>query len=203
MVVTTILTERGFVRETAAWVALTVALFLALPRPLSLGRYALGCVVGLGLCLLGFHAADRTRGVLPRRVLSERLRLGGWSLAIGTGLGGVLLGVLWLLARNEPSVRARFMGRLAEPAWRPWALALESSIVEEILFRLTLLSCIAWLITGFSPPGSRRPFAIALVLSTLLFGLAHLPARRETRSRPRARSAGTAGRRSAGSCASQ
>jgi membrane protease YdiL (CAAX protease family) len=166
----------AFVRTFGAWLACAVALYLALPWPVSLGLYALGCAVGLVLCVLGFQAADRTRGLLPDHTVPQRLKLATWSLALGTALGGVLLGCLWLLARDEPSLQARFVRRLDEPIWRPWALAFESSILEEIVFRLFLLSCTAWLVARFSPPDSLRPFGAALVVSAVLFGLVHLPA---------------------------
>lgn len=169
-------TERRFVRIVAAWLALAAALFLALPRPVSLGLYLAGCAAGLALCTVGVLATERARGPLPTRGPSRRLRLALWSLALAAVLGTVLLGLLWLLARGEPSLRARFTGRLDEPLWRPWALAFESAILEEILFRLVILGSIAWLVARFSSPASRWPFGVALVLSTVLFGLVHLPA---------------------------
>lgn len=168
--------EGGFRRVVATWVALAAALFLALPRPVSLGLYSLGCAVGLGLCVLGFHAADRARGPVPPRSTTRRLTFVGWSLASGAALAAALLGLLWLLARDEPELAARFAGREDEAFWRPWALAFESSILEEVVFRLVILSCIAWGVARFAAPASRWPFGVALVLSALLFGLVHLPA---------------------------
>jgi hypothetical protein len=156
--------------------ALAAALYLALPRPVSFGLYLAGCAIGLALCTVGFLATERARGALPERTTSRRLRLGLGSLALGAGLGAVLLGLLWLLARHEPGLRARFTGRLDEPAWRPWALAFESSILEEVLFRLFALTVIAWLVGRFAVPGSRWPFGVGLAVSTILFGLIHLPA---------------------------
>ena len=93
----------------------------------------------------------------------------------GIGIGSVLVTILVALAHREPALRARFAGRLAEPAWRPWFLGLESSIVEEVVFRLFVMGVVAWLASRFTRH-PRRPFFIALVASAVLFGLAHLPA---------------------------
>jgi len=158
------------------WAAFAVALFLALPRPLSVALYLAGCAAGLALCVFGFLATERVRGPFPGRTPGTRFRLALGSLSLGTGLGTVLLYILWLLGREEPALAARFSGRLDEPAWRPWALAFESSILEEIVFRLAILGSIAWLVARVSPKNRRLPFAVGLIGSTVLFGLAHLPA---------------------------
>jgi len=55
------------------------------------------------------------------------------------------------------------------------ALGFESSIVEEVVFRLFVMGLVAWLASRFMR-SSRGPFFIALVASAALFGLAHLPA---------------------------
>jgi membrane protease YdiL (CAAX protease family) len=90
--------------------------------------------------------------------------LAAFAVLIGIGIGSALVAVLVLLAHGEPALRARFAGRLAEPAWRPWVLGFESSILEEVIFRLFVMR------------RSGGPFFIALVASIVLFGLAHLPA---------------------------
>jgi hypothetical protein len=162
----------------AASIAFAIALYLALPRPVDMGRWAIGALLGVGVSLFGFQAAARARGALPARSFQGRLTLGAASTAAGAIVGGLLLGVLTLLARDQPPLRARFAGRLHEPAWRPWALAFESSILEEMMFRLLIMSIVALLVLlilrGRDP--GRRPFVIGLVVSTLLFGLAHVPA---------------------------
>ena len=96
-------------------------------------------------------------------------------MLVGIGIGSVLVALLAALTRREPALRARFAGRLAEPAWRPWVLGFESSIVEEVVFRLFVMGVVAWLASRFMRY-SRGPFFIALVASAVLFGLAHLPA---------------------------
>jgi hypothetical protein len=158
----------------ATWLAFCLALGLALPQPPHPLHLALGALAGAVLVVGGFSAGARWRPV-PERRLRERLRLAGLSLLAGAALGALLLVLLIAFARVEPAIRARFAGRLTEPAWRPWALGFESSILEEVSFRLFAMSGIAWVVSRLlRNPGAAT--AVALGLSSLLFGLAHLPA---------------------------
>jgi hypothetical protein len=159
------------------WLAFVAALCLALPQPLEISLILLGALIGAVLIGLGYAAASRSRDPIPLRTPSQRARLALLSLLSGALLGAGLLGILALWASVEPALRARFAGRLGEPAWRPWALAFESSILEEVVFRLFALTVIAWLTRRLlrrSEGGT--PFTFALAASALLFGLAHLPA---------------------------
>lgn len=156
------------------WVAFVAALALALPQPPRPAYLLAGAVAGGALILTGFAAASRCRA-LPEGERPGRAATAAMSLLSGAALGLVLLAVLLALVNAEPALRARFAGRLGEPFWRPWALAFESSILEEVVFRLFVLSALAWL-TSRLFPGTRRSFAVGLVGSALLFALAHLPA---------------------------
>jgi len=131
-------------------------------------------VGGAILIVSGFSAASRCRPVSARPT-TQRFRLAALALLSGALLGAVLLSVLSFLVRLEPALRARFASRLAEPIWRPFALAFESSILEEVTFRLFAMSLLAWLAARLLRR-PQAPFAIGLVGSSLLFGLAHLPA---------------------------
>ena len=97
------------------------------------------------------------------------------SLLAGAALGTVLLSVLVAFAQVEPRLRARFAGRLTEPWWRPWALGFESSILEEVIFRLFAMGVLGWVALRIVRHG-RTATGIALGASSLLFALAHLPA---------------------------
>jgi hypothetical protein len=165
------------------WLAFLLALALALPQPPGLVELAVGAAAGALLIAAGFACA-RALGRPPAAVVvaerGRRILLTRSALAVVAGavLGLVLLAILAGLARVEPALRARMAGRLGEPAWRPWALAFESSIVEEVIFRLFLMTLAAWAVTRLL---SRRaagplPFAIGLAVSTLAFGAAHVPA---------------------------
>ena len=156
------------------WLAFCLALCLALPQPPSAAYVALGSLAGAALIVLGFAAASGWRSI-PLHEPRQRLRLAAVSLLAGSALGGLLLSLLAAFARAEPLLRARFAGRLAEPAWRPWALGFESSVLEEITYRLFAMSVIAWIVLRlFKRPNVAT--GIGLGASCLLFGLAHLPA---------------------------
>jgi hypothetical protein len=156
------------------WIAFVCAVCLAVRQPPDLAQVAIGAFGGALLVLVGFAATSRCRE-RPRHAGWSRVKLAALALSAGAALGVVLLSVLGVLAAFEPQLRARFVGRLGEPAWRPWALGLESSILEEVTFRLAAMGVIAWLIgRAFGKP--RAAFRAALVASTLLFGLAHIPA---------------------------
>jgi hypothetical protein len=159
---------------SGTWLLFCIALCLALPQPPKLSYVALGSLAGAALIALGFAAASRWRSV-PAHQLRERLRLAAVSVLAGSALGAVLLAALVALARAEPLLLAHFAGRLAEPAWRPWALGFESSVLEEITYRLFAMSVTAWLALRLFKRQNAAT-AIALGASCILFGLAHLPA---------------------------
>lgn len=159
-------------RSVATWIAFSVAVALALPQPPHPLVLAVAALAGAVLIALGFFFARPLR-TIPSRGTAQRLKLGAASLLLGEAVAGLLLVALVVASRSEPALRARFVGRLHEAWWRPWALAFESSILEEVTFRLFLLSLVAWIVAKFHP---RSAFAIALIVSTLAFGAAHLPA---------------------------
>ncbi len=155
------------------WAAFAVALVLAVrqpPEPLVLA----GVLGGAFVVVAGFAATSRCRP-LGARPVAERARRGAISLASGAALGAALLAVLAALARVEPALRARFAGRLGEPTWRPWALAFESSILEEVVFRLFVMGAVGWAVARVIGR-SRAALPAALAASVVLFGAAHLPA---------------------------
>lgn len=165
------------------WIAFLVAAALALPQPPPLYALLIAGVVGAVLIAGGFGAAAALgwppASVIVRpsdRPLPVRVML---AIAAGAAVGGTLLAVVVWLSRVDSSFGARLAGRAAEPLWRPWALAFESSILEEVVFRLFLMTGAAWLaakVLRGREQGSRAVFAIALLVSTLAFGAAHLPA---------------------------
>ena len=175
---TRVLADRSRKEAAAAiagtWLAFCLALCLALPQPPNTAHVALAGLAGALLIVAGFAAASRSRR-LPVHTPQERTRLAALSLLAGASLGAVLLAVLVALAGAEPLLRARFAGRLAEPAWRPRVLGFESSILEEVVFRLFAMSVIAWVALRLVRR-SGAAMVIALGVSSVLFGLAHLPA---------------------------
>ncbi len=156
------------------WLAFCVASAMALPQPPDLLQLGLSALVGLVLVLAGFAAASRWRRVTPHSP-RERLRLGALSLLVGAVLAAILLAALAAFSRVEPLIRARFADRLEEPLWRPWALAFESSILEEVAFRLFALSLVAWIAHRLLKRSTTAEWT-AIGVSAVLFGLVHLPA---------------------------
>jgi membrane protease YdiL (CAAX protease family) len=166
-------------RQTAnaiggTWLAFAMALYLALPQPVHPTQLLGGAFVGAILITSGFFVHSRCRAV-SSRPFSQRAKLAALALLFGTLLGAALLAALSVLTRFEPALRARFAGRLAEPIWRPWALAFESSILEEITFRLFAMSLLVWFAVRLFKK-TRASFIVGLIGSALLFGIAHLPA---------------------------
>jgi hypothetical protein len=157
-----------------SWLGFVVAAALALPQPPSPLSLAKAAAVGAVLAVVGFSAASRCR-TLPVHPARRRVTLTVLAAAAGAALGAALLAALAGFAGYEPALRARFAGRLNEPAWRPWALAFESSILEEVAFRLFAMSVLAWLAARLLR-NRRASWVVALVVSALLFGAAHLPA---------------------------
>jgi hypothetical protein len=155
------------------WLAFVVAIVLALPQPPDLVRVALGAIIGIVIISAGFWAAWRCRPLNPK-IPHQRLTRAIYSVLAGAALACVLLVTLVALAHVTPALRTRFTGRADEPAWRPWALAFESSIIEEVVFRLFILSLTAFIVSRLVKCGV-APFALAWIVSTLLFALAHLP----------------------------
>lgn len=157
-----------------SWLAFVLAICLALPQPPSPLHVAIGSAAGAFLILVGFGAVTRCR-TLARHGARQRAKLMALAAVAGAAMGLVLLLAMLFLSDLEPALRARFAGRVSEPAWRPWTLAFESSILEETTFRLFAMSVVAWL-TDRLLRNSRAAWLIALAVSALLFGLAHLPA---------------------------
>jgi hypothetical protein len=156
------------------WLAFVVAAGLALPQPPKPVALLNAALVGAVLVISGFAAVSRCRTV-PAHSARRRIGLASLAASAGAALGVVLLAALAGFAQYEPALRARFAGRSSEPAWRPWALAFESSILEEVAFRLFAMSLLAWLAARLLR-NHRATWVMALVASALVFGAAHLPA---------------------------
>lgn len=95
-----------------------------------------------------------------------------WALAIIVGVAAAIAACLLQLALPLP-VDSIDMNRL--PAWwKGLSASFYGGIVEEILFRLFLVSVLVWLATRFCKPGPAVYWG-AIVIAAVLFGAAHLP----------------------------
>ncbi|MDQ3328298.1 MAG: CPBP family glutamic-type intramembrane protease [Chloroflexota bacterium] len=132
-----------------------------------------GAVLGVALAVVGFTCASRLR-TLPERRLGERVRLAVWSLLAGAAAGGVILAELLVLAQLDPDSRRGVIASAALPLAQVLARAYGAAVIEEVavrLFGMSLIASIAAARYGRSPESA---FRIALGVTALLFGLAHL-----------------------------
>src|SRR4029079_11864326 len=112
------------------------------------------------------HGSPDRRGSLaalgmttPKRAL--------YSLLIGAASGAVVLALLPLAG-----LQSRIIKEASIPLWKWLIIAFDSSVLEEIIFRLFVVSFVAWLFNRFI---RREPSIwIALAASALTFGAAHL-----------------------------
>lgn len=107
------------------------------------------------------------------------------ALTIGAVAGAIVLALLPLAG-----LQSRIIKEASIPLWKWLIIAFDSSILEEIIFRLFIVSFLVWsagFLAGWKgggtppdqPPGRRRSVRepalwIAIVVAALLFGAAHL-----------------------------
>ena len=153
----------------AAWMAFMVALCVdgTVKGPTS---FVLAGLVGALIVGLGFAAASRCRSV-PRRAGKERARLALLSLAVGAGVGLLNLAANWGIAQADPALRALLVERMR--TLQPAEALIASPMMEELVFRLFVMSLIAWVVSRFTSR-SGLAFAVALIGSTLIFAGLHL-----------------------------
>lgn len=153
----------------AAWVALTVGMVVGgeADTPISFG---IGGAIGAGLVAVGFAAASRCRTILPRSN-AKRARVALLALAAGTALGVANLVANWMIAEADPALHALIIDRLA--TINPVEAAFSAPMMEEPVFRLFLLSVIAWIVHRITKR-TRLAFGIALIGSAVIFASAHL-----------------------------
>lgn len=165
-----------------------LALFLAVPRPLSaavLVIVGVAFAVAVALGLLAGRSANLGAPLLEAWLYGTPMpektwaRLSGGFLA-GAGLGGALVIALrFVLIPAEPALRARFVDEAGSPGWKQWVIAFDSAILEELFFRLLILSCFVWLARRLTAAAAGPPAALTLwvpnLLAALAFALAHVP----------------------------
>jgi membrane protease YdiL (CAAX protease family) len=75
------------------------------------------------------------------------------------------------MAVFESAIHEQMVTRWAQ--FSPWSTVITGPIMEEIAYRLVLLGGLAWIVGRFTD-NRRAIFYLALGLSSLLFGLAHI-----------------------------
>jgi len=176
--------------QTYPWVSSSVliglgsiALFLALPRPLKLIYFLisvaiLAVIVGMGLF---FSKNTGLKGLVINTGSfgSNLLQLLGQASLIGVGLGTVTLVIIrFLLLSVLPEIRLRFTAEASLETWKRILIAFDSAVLEEIIFRLFLFSLFVWIVSKVWQTQNSPNVAIFWVINALIaigFGLAHLP----------------------------
>ena len=159
------------VAAAAAWLAFMAGLVVGddVEGATSVG---VAGVIGGALVVVGFAAASRCR-VLAQRSNRRWVRLCGLSLAVGAGMGLVNLGANRGIAEADPALRTLLVERMARLDPRPWETIFAGPITEEVVFRLFVMSVIAWVAYRVTK-SANVAFVVALIGSAALFAAPHL-----------------------------
>jgi CAAX prenyl protease-like protein len=165
-----------------------IALFLSLPFPPKLSLLLPGIVVLVGVVGIGLLLAKKIglRVSMIEETLKETngwlqwLRVIGQPVMIGAVLGAALLfAIRFLFVPLLPPMQSRFITELEIAVWKRGVIAFDSAVLEELIFRLFMLSLLAWLLgkVWHSADGlpTRGGLWLVNVLIAIGFGLAHLP----------------------------
>jgi membrane protease YdiL (CAAX protease family) len=140
-----------------------IASVLSFPLPMAIGQVLLAIVVVALLIISGLYFGSKhgLGSAIPslRQVLS--------SLLIGFASGALVVAMLPILGLQD---RMRMDGVL--PLWQRFVMSFTAGVLEEIIFRLFVVSLMVWLLARVMP----RNAAIwtAIIIAALLFGAAHL-----------------------------
>jgi membrane protease YdiL (CAAX protease family) len=130
-----------------------------------LGALCALVAVPIGLAALADHRS------LPARTTGEHARLILLTFALGVALGIANLAINYGMALYDPAIHQQMVTRWAE--FQAWSVVISGPIMEEIAFRLVLMSVVAWTTARFTD-NRRTIFVVALGVSSGLFGLAHI-----------------------------
>ncbi|MCA1671238.1 MAG: hypothetical protein LC799_03210, partial [Actinobacteria bacterium] len=147
----------------AAWLAFMIGLAVdgTVDGPTSFG---VAGAVGVVIVVLGFAAASQCR-LLPQRSNKHRARLVFLSLAVGAGVGLVNIAANWGITEADPALRALLVERIM--AKQPWEVLVAGPITEEVVFRLFVMSVMAWVVYR-DRKRAGLAFAIALIGSAAI-----------------------------------
>ncbi|HEV7237802.1 MAG TPA: CPBP family glutamic-type intramembrane protease [Thermoanaerobaculia bacterium] len=139
-----------------------IATLLSFPFPPPIPALLIAEVAVALLVLAGIHARARVGLDVPPT--AKRLLL---AFPIGVVLGGITLALLPLAG-----LQSRIIAEAAIPLWKRIVIAFDSSILEEIVFRLFIMTVVAWALSHVMP----RNAAIwsGIIVAAIAFGAAHL-----------------------------
>jgi hypothetical protein len=103
----------------------------------------------------------------------------GRAVLIGVGLGTVILVAIRFLSLSIlPEIRLRFTAESSLETWKRVVIAFDSAVLEEIIFRLLLLSSLVWIVSKIwqiQKPPNLEIFWVFNAIIAIGFGIAHLP----------------------------
>ena len=140
-----------------------VATFLSFPFPPPLLQLIAAEVIVALLVWAGLWFGGRvdlgSRPVSPLRA--------AYTLLIGVVSGAIVLAMLPLAG-----LQSRILKEASIPLWKWLVISFNAAVLEEIVFRLFLVSFVVWLVTRFARRETAIP--VAVVVSALAFGAVHL-----------------------------
>jgi membrane protease YdiL (CAAX protease family) len=136
----------------------------------SPASFGVAGTVGAVIVAVGFAAASRCR-LLPQRSYKHRVTLVFVSIAVGGAVGLVNLAANWAITEADPALRALMVDRIK--AKEPWEVLVTGPMMEEVVFRLFVMSVMGWLVYRNAQRG-KHAFAIVLIGSAVIFAVPHL-----------------------------
>lgn len=130
----------------------------------------LGAISTFIAVAMGLAVVEKARS-LPKRSVAEHARLSSLALGLGVVLGIANLSANYGMALLDSAIYEQMVIRWTE--FSSWSVMISEPIIEEIIFRLLLMSVLAWIATWFTK-NRRIIFYVALGVSSLLFGVAHI-----------------------------
>ena len=130
----------------------------------------LGGISALVAVAVGLAAVARSRP-LPKRSASDHARIASFSIGLGIALGVANLSANYGMAMLDSAIYDGMVERWTQ--FSAWSMVVREPTIEEIAFRLVLMGGVAWLVSRFTED-RRTIFWVALSLSALLFGIAHI-----------------------------
>jgi hypothetical protein len=154
----------------AAWLAFVVALPAFESDPVDLAYMIVGGGIAAGLVVTGYAAASRLRSLPPRQG-GERVRLALRAIALGAAFGIANLAANVGLAAMDPAIDQALRERITTmPLWKTAGAA---PLLEEVAYRLFLMSVLAWIVARFTK-NPRTIFLVAMLVASVGFGLVHV-----------------------------
>lgn len=139
-----------------------IATLLSFPFPPPIVPLLIAIIAVALLVLAGL--ATRARVGLDVPPTSKHLLL---AFPIGLALGAITLAMLPIA-----DLQSRIIGEAAIPLWKRIVIAFDSSIIEEIVFRLFVMTVVAWALSHVMPRNGA--IWMGILVAAIAFGAAHL-----------------------------